>query len=176
MISGDPFQSFINFLLRPDIEGVSSMDPSDPGNWTGGAKNKGKLAGTKYGISAAAYPNVDIQTLNPETVKGIYFADYWCKAGCHLLPPALAFLTGDAAVQHGAQQAVQFLQRALRVDDDGVVGPVTLAAARNSANSAIDGALAERMRYYMNIKDDAERKTNAGGWSNRMIAVCREVM
>lgn len=175
MNTADPFQSFLNFVLA--AEGDLSMDPNDPGNWTGGAKGKGELRGTRYGVSAKAYPQLDISHLTPDTVKPIYFKDYWTAAGCHLLPARLAFLTGDAAVQHGPSKAVQFLQRALGLKDDGVCGPLTANAARNATTeAAVDGALAQRMRYYMKIDNDVERNTDAGGWSNRMIAVCREVM
>lgn len=177
MNSADPFQSFINFILRPDIEGGLSMDKTDPGNWTGGATGKGELRGTKFGISAKAYPQLDIQALTPETVKPYYFRDYWTKSGCHQLPPRLAFLTADAAVQHGPSKAVQFLQRALGQKDDGVCGPVTVTAARNAETEhAVDATLSQRMRYYMKIENDVERNVDAGGWSNRLIALCREVM
>lgn len=170
----DPFQSFINFLLRPDIEGGLSMNQNDPGNWTGGKLGGGTLKGTKYGISAAAYPNVDIQSLTPQTVKSLYFNDYWTKAGCHLLPAPIAFLTADAAVQHGPSQAVKFLQRALRLNDDGAVGPVTVGAARGAVTEdLVDAALAQRIKFYIQLPPSNDYA--AGGWANRLVKVFREV-
>ena len=41
-------------------EGGYSLDPHDRGNWTGGAINVGECKGTKFGISAAAYPNLEL--------------------------------------------------------------------------------------------------------------------
>ncbi|RYC28946.1 hypothetical protein D3273_26555 [Lichenibacterium minor] len=38
-------------------EGGSSVDPRDPGNWTGGKRGRGKLVGTKYGIPASSHPH-----------------------------------------------------------------------------------------------------------------------
>jgi lysozyme family protein len=171
----DPFQQFINFVLRPDIEGGLSMDPRDAGNWTTGKVGAGTLNGTKFGISAAAYPGVDIQKLTTETVKPLYFADYWTKAGCHMLPPALAFLTADAAVQHGPAQAVKLLQRALGVKDDGECGPQTYSAARVACiEHAVDETLAQRIKFYIQLppKDDIY----AGGWSRRLVKAFREVV
>lgn len=42
-------------------EGGFTQDPRDPGNWTGGRIGHGQLRGTQHGISAAAYPNLDIR-------------------------------------------------------------------------------------------------------------------
>ena len=56
-------------------EGVLSMDPKDSGNWTGGKIGLGKLKGSKYGISAASYPMVDIANLTLEGAKAIYLRD-----------------------------------------------------------------------------------------------------
>jgi lysozyme family protein len=177
VINGDPFDALINFLLRPDVEGGLSMDKTDPGNWTGGKVGVGTLKGTKYGISAASYPALDIQSLTQQTVKPIYFKDFWGKAGCHLLPKQLAFLTGDAAVQHGPARAVEFLQAALKVPVDGAVGPVTIAAARNAVTEdAVDAALAERIKFYIKLPNQSTQDVNAGGWAHRLVKVCREVM
>ena len=45
-------------FLGPE-EGTLSLDPTDTGNWTGGAVGRGTLVGTKYGISAASYPTLE---------------------------------------------------------------------------------------------------------------------
>ena len=44
-------------------EGGYSTDRRDPGNWTGGKVGVGVLKGTKYGIAANTYPNLDIKNL-----------------------------------------------------------------------------------------------------------------
>ena len=59
------------------LEGGFSRDPDDNGNWTGGRKGLGELKGTKYGISAAQYPSLDIENLTPHGAKEIYRRDYW---------------------------------------------------------------------------------------------------
>ena len=44
-------------------EGEFDDSPKDRGNWTGGAIGVGELRGTKYGISAAAFPTLDIKAI-----------------------------------------------------------------------------------------------------------------
>ena len=56
------------------LEGGYTDDPRDRGNWTGGTVGQGKLRGTKYGISAAAFPTLDIANLTLDAAKAIYRA------------------------------------------------------------------------------------------------------
>ncbi len=51
--------SVLPFTLHQ--EGGLSLDPKDPGNWTGGKVGLGKLLGTKYGIAAASHPGLDVR-------------------------------------------------------------------------------------------------------------------
>ena len=62
-------------------EGAFSDDPKDPGNWTGGRVNVGELKGTKYGIAANTYGDLDIKSLTLDDAKKIYYRDWWLKAG-----------------------------------------------------------------------------------------------
>lgn len=119
-----------------ELEGELSMDPDDPGNWTGGAKGLGDLKGTKYGISAAAFPSLDIQGLTRAKAIEIYAREYYHNPGIDKLCPALQLTTLDAVIQHGSGSSkaardggIRFLQRALKVPDDGEIGPQTVAAA-----------------------------------------------
>ena len=52
-------------------EGNYTLNHKDRGNWTGGMSGAGQLRGTKYGISAASYPAVDIKNLTLEAAKAI---------------------------------------------------------------------------------------------------------
>lgn len=127
-----PFERAISFILRPDIEGKSSKDPNDPGNWTGGKVNVGTLNGTMYGISAAAYPLLDIQALTREQCIAIYKADYWDKCKCGQMPSPIAIGVFDCAVNQGPDTAAHLLQEAVRVKRDGVIGMVTLGAVQKA--------------------------------------------
>ena len=119
-------------------EGVLSEDPTDPGNWTSGRPGVGELKGTKFGISAAAYPSLDIKNLSLADAQALRRADYWDKINGDRLPPALAFMVADAAYGSGPVTAARHLQAVLGVTQDGVVGEVeTIPAAWRAAESEL---------------------------------------
>ena len=106
-------------------EGGVSNNSDDPGGLT------------KYGISQRSYPSVDIANITLDEAKAIYQRDYWDRAQCDRLPPGIAFDVFDTAVNSGIGQAIRFLQRAVGVADDGVIGPMTLAAISRVEPEAI---------------------------------------
>ena len=57
-------------------EGGYTANPADRGNWTGGAIGSGTCRGTRFGISAAAYPGLDIANLTIDAAKALYQRDY----------------------------------------------------------------------------------------------------
>lgn len=118
-------------------EGGYTDNPADPGNWTSGHCGTGQCRGTNWGISAAAYPNLDIRTLTQADAAAIYRRDYWEPVAGDHLPAPLALLAFDAAVNNGVSRAARWLQAALGVAQDGEIGPKTLAAL---AARAGDGA------------------------------------
>jgi len=97
-------------------EGGYVNDPTDPGGET------------KWGISKRAFPQYNIRAITRDDAIGIYKEHYWERAKCDKLPEAISFQLLDAAVNHGIGTAIRFLQRAIGVADDGVIGPVSLAA------------------------------------------------
>lgn len=116
-------------------EGGFQNNPKDKGNWTGGKVGVGKLKGTKFGVSAAAFPTLDIERLTLHQAKQIYREKYWDPAGCEYVPDVLRFDLFDTAVHTSAPgrptAAVKMLQRAAGAVDDGSLGPKTLLAIRN---------------------------------------------
>lgn len=115
-------------------EGGYTNDPGDPGNWTGGAVGQGTLEGTNMGISAAAYPTLDIANLTQAQAEAIYQSDYWTPISGDQLPPALAMVVFDGAVNSGVSQSAQWLQVVVGATTDGQIGPETLAAVAAYAN------------------------------------------
>jgi len=109
-------------------EGGLSMDRNDSGNWTGSQIGAGTLKGSKYGISAASYPDIDIQNLTMDAAKAIYLQDYWLACACDKLADPIAFLLFDMAVNSGQGNAIRALQKALGVVADGVLGDKSMAA------------------------------------------------
>jgi lysozyme family protein len=165
MADGMDFDRAFKYVVGQ--EGVFSKDPDDRGNWTGGEKGVGLLKGTKYGISAKAYPELDIENLTLAQARDIYFKDYWTKAHCPLWVAPLAFVMFDAAVNQGVERAVRCLQRAAGVNDDGVVGPHTLGAVRRlDERTAVEYFQAERILEYV---EAATWQKHKRGWMRRAV-------
>lgn len=121
---------------------------------------------TNWGISKRSYPQVDIKNLTRDAAKAIYKTDFWDRAQCDRLPPALAYLLFDAAVNSGIGQAIRFLQRAIGTADDGVLGPLTLAAVqRFDAESLCARFIGQRLDFMTRLSTfDYFGK----GWSRRI--------
>jgi len=162
------FDTAFQTLINPQHEGGYSIVRNDPGNWTGGSVGVGVLKGTKYGISAKAYPNLDIVNLTIPQAKAIYYPDYWLAAGCDKVPPVVAYQVFDAAVNNGVGAARRFLQRAAGVAQDGVIGPVTQAALA-AANPYLLAARFEmaRLDYDASLGNWDD---NSQGWVRRSVA------
>lgn len=136
------------FAATVAAEGGGRLDLSanDRGNWTSGQVGVGKLKGSKFGISAMSYPTLDIFNLTLDDAQAIYWHDYWTPIHGDELPPALALLAFDAAVNSGVGNAIHWLQSALVVKIDGKIGDITLAAARDMAAAGrLDEVCAEFM-------------------------------
>lgn len=147
-------------------EGGYSNDPRDPGNWTGGKPGAGVLKGTKKGISAKAYPQLDIKALNDNQIAEIYSAKYWRKVRGDELPAGVDFSAFDYAVQSGPSRSAKDLQRVLGVAVDGIVGPATVLAAKTAAPRAtIKAHCARRLGFVQSL---AIWKTFAKGLGNRV--------
>ncbi len=147
-------------------EGAYSDDPQDPGNWTGGRVRVGRLLGTKYGIAANTYGDLDIPSLTLDQAKAIYHRDWWLKAGADQLHPAIVYQLWDFAVNAGMGTAKRALQRAVRTADDGQIGPLTLAAVRAmNTNDVLLRFAAQRLRHYTAL---STWRTYGKGWANRV--------
>ncbi|AIA08697.1 hypothetical protein SBVc24_0008 [Vibrio phage 24] len=141
-------------------------DPRDPGNWTGGKINVGTLKGTKYGIAANTYPDLDIKNLTETQAKEIYYRDWWLALGMDRFSSAMQFQMFDAAFNHGMRNATKIFQRALGVKDDGIIGNNTMVAARSmDINDKLMRFLAYRIRFYTSLRTF---DTFGRGWSNRV--------
>lgn len=120
------------YIAGAAVEGKLSLDRFDKGNWTGGRVGVGELRGSKYGVSAAAYPNEDIPKVTLERAKTLFERDRWKPIRGDELPYPIALCVADDAYNCGTETAVMTLQRALGVTVDGHFGDHTLAAVKGA--------------------------------------------
>lgn len=154
------------FDITIGFEGNYQCLENDRGNWTSGKVGEGELRGTKYGISASAYPELDIKNLTIEQAKGIYKRDYWDRCKCAFMPDALSIALFDFAVNSGVKRAVRYLQRALDITIDGVIGNQTIGACnRVPTRYVLNKYLDLRIDYLMKLKSWQHFKN---GWGNRV--------
>lgn len=147
-------------------EGGYSTDRRDPGNWTGGRVGVGTLKGTKFGLAANTYPNLDIKNLTLAQAKSIYKKDWWDKLGADGMHSAIVFQLWDFAINAGKSRAIKELQQAVGVPADGIIGPQTLAAVNShDLNDVILSLTAERLKFYTSL---STFKTYGKGWTNRV--------
>lgn len=135
-------------------EGGYVNHPNDPGGET------------KYGISKRSYPNLSIADLTEYDAMVIYQRDFWNACKCDQLPPDVRFDVFDAAVNSGVSQSIKWLQRALCVSDDGVIGKVTLSACNNIPGYVLKAKFnGHRLEFMTNLKTwpDFGR-----GWAKRI--------
>jgi lysozyme family protein len=146
-------------------EGGDSSNPAD----AGGA--------TRFGISARAHPGVDIATLTRDAAVKIYWDEWWVRFGFARLPAAVAIKTFDLAVNMGAGNAIECLQRALRasgmpVTEDGAIGPATASAAARTEPAVLMAAMRSEFAAHYRLVAAKQNRDQAflKGWLNRAYA------
>lgn len=153
-------------------EGGFTDNPGDAGNWTGGVVGSGTLKGTNFGISAAAYPNLDIKGLTAPQASTIRQTDYWTPCQCDALATGLDVMIYDMAVNSGNWRSIVLLQQGLGVTQDGVLGPISLgAAAKMEVHDLIAAVANDQMAFYQRLAAaNANDAQFLNGWLNRVQA------
>lgn len=125
---------------------------------------------TRFGITeavarAAGYEG-EMHALPLSLARDIYRRRYWDALDADALPLALRYCMFDAAVTSGVRQSVLWLQRALGVRADGVLGPVTLSALQSADPLLLKSQLiAQRLRFMTTLP---HWHAFSRGWSRRI--------
>ena len=114
-----------------------TINPNDPGNWTGGRKGVGQLKGTKYGIAANTYPHLDIKNLTLAQADEIYIRDYWPKAWGDEWPEGIDQVTYDATVNSGPGRGPLWTCRALGYSKADRSAPAKARALPTEGKTAV---------------------------------------
>jgi lysozyme family protein len=146
-------------------EGGFVNHPADPGGMT-------NLGVTKKVWEEWVGHPVDEQTmrnLTPAQVAPMYKAKYWDKVKGDDLPTGVDYAVFDAAVNSGSGRAAKWLQGCVGADQDGSIGPKTLAAV-NACNPAelVEDYAKRRLSFLMDLPHWA---TFGKGWSRRVAEV-----
>ncbi|MBU6231327.1 hypothetical protein KGP36_01560 [Patescibacteria group bacterium] len=167
MTPDDTFTLALSFTLRPDIEGGKTVD-------------QGGL--TNHGIRQDLYdawcqsnkkPRLSVMSLTDDEIAEYYKAAYWTAPHINLLAvtnPATACALFDAGVNAGDGAEIKVLQRVLGVQNDGVLGSGTCAAASKKPDLALalefnDG---RREHYHDVVAAKPAYKNDLAGWLNRV--------
>lgn len=153
------FDAAFDLLLKH--EGGYSDHAADPG---------GK---TRYGITEAVAREVgykgDMRELPLDLAKRIYKDKYWDAVKAEQLPPACRYAVFDAAVNSHVRQSILWLQRALGVSPDGIIGVQTLAAANMGNPDALRmRILSQRLKFMASLSNWPEFSR---GWAMRIASL-----
>lgn len=158
------FQMCLPHILQE--EGGYANHPKDPGG------------ATMNGVTQRVYddyrsrkkkPRKPVREILPSERDEIYRNSYWKPIRGDELPLALALVVFDGAVNSGVGQSVKWLQRALGVRADGVLGPTTLDAAKNCmVPFVVSGILSRRLAF---LKELDGWPTFGKGWAARLARV-----
>lgn len=139
-------------------EGGYVNHPDDPGGET--------MWGITARVARANGYTGPMSMLPRERAKSIAKAAYWDRVKADQYDSAIGFQVFDAAYNHGIENAVRFLQRAVGVADDGIVGPRTLAAIRQTSITDVLARFnAERLEFYTKL---STWPTFGKGWARRI--------
>ena len=126
---------------------------------------------TMWGVTASMARNSGymgpMRDMPIEVAKEIYRKRYW-RPEFEKMPYVVAFQCFDSAVNSGALVAVKWLQRAVGVREDGIIGPITLAAvARLDPLVIVIRFGAIRLQFLASLPN---WPSFGRGWVNRVAA------
>jgi lysozyme family protein len=159
-----------------DAEGGYSNNPAD----RGGRTNFGITAGFLESIGYDKGP----EDITQDEAKELYYTHFWAPIQGDVLPAPVALVIFDMGVNSGVKTAVRRLQYVLNgykaTDQDGIMGPATLASAQSAYQKFgklfVGELLNSRREYYGSlIRNNPSQGVFARGWNNRINKLLVEV-
>jgi lysozyme family protein len=162
------WQSSFELMLKS--EGGFSDDARDTGNWL----PDGRKGCTNFGVTQTAWESwlgrvsseKEMRSLTPEIVKPFYKRKYWDACRCDDLPQGVDYLVFDFAVNAGVGRSAKTLQSVVGTTMDGAIGPLTLAAVKNTPD-LINKFSQAKIVFYKSLQNP----TYEQGWLNRVEIV-----
>ena len=157
------FESALKAVLHH--EGGFSNHVADPGGMTNlGVTKKVWEEWVGHPVDEKA-----MRALTPAAVAPMYKAKYWDKIRGDDLPTGVDYAVFDAAVNSGPGRAAKWLQGCVGVEQDGGIGPKTLAAvAAFDPAELVEDYAKRRLSFLMDLPHWG---TFGKGWSRRVAEV-----
>lgn len=161
--------------MRGNFEQCLAITLKWEGGWANHSKDPGGM--TNLGITRATYEqwvgrHVDekeMKALTLKDVEPIYRKNYWDRVKGDELPVGVDLAVFDLAVNSGSSTAVKFLQNALNLPADGILGHKTMAAVEIAdPEEVIEQVCQERMLF---LKKLSSWPTFGKGWTNRVNGI-----
>lgn len=122
----------------------------------------------------------DIRILTRDQAAAVYWQHFWQAARCDDLPKPMDLVVFCSVVNCGAGAATRWMQGAVGVRADGIIGPLTMAAIRRvAADARLSAAaahevLAQRIRHHVSL-GASQQQAFGLGWSRRLASLGIEV-
>lgn len=165
------FDSSLAFVLG--FEGGYVNDPRDHGGATNLGITQRTLDTARLAHAGWGLPG-DVGSLKRADAARIYRADYWDAVRGDDLPPAVAFLAFDCAVNQGPGRARKWLQGAVGATPDGDMGPKTMEAIAEASVCIVirEFALLRAMGYVTT----GQMLVYGTGWFRRLFGAVVEAV
>lgn len=165
-------KKLIPFILK--WEGGFSNHPND----RGGATNKGITIATFRHFMGKDATVEQLKAITDNQWERIFVQGYWSPFKADEIDnQSIANICVDWAWGSGTITAIKQVQRLLGVDDDGIVGRITLSAINNAnPKKLFDKIKSARLSFVEAIvRRDPTQKVFIRGWRNRINSIAFSV-
>jgi uncharacterized protein (TIGR02594 family) len=167
--AGSDFDRCVALVLK--YEGGNDDDPQDPG----GRTSRGILQ-REWDTWRNSHPGLppDVWEAPQDQVLAIYKEQYWNALWCDSLPPGVDLAVFDFGVNSGVSRSAKFLQVLVGTDQDGEVGPDTIAATAKVDPVSLVGQFCDRRLAFLQGLSTWGRFGK--GWTSRVVDVRKEAL